>query len=146
MDLFIWQNNQCGCFLRGPVLISTQYLSFLINFPPSQDRGNRGEGRKEKNKMKQTNKKLLERTVLNKVRGKKIKRNTRGTDFLGERIRQIESSSRALLICEHGWVSQTTRGMKLLLSLLLAEFRNKQGANKLKLNSLNRWGLTWLEE
>lgn len=53
MDLFIWQNNQCWCLLQGSVLISAQYLSFLINFPPSQDRGNRGGGGKEKNKAKQ---------------------------------------------------------------------------------------------
>lgn len=83
MDLFIWQNNQCWCLLRGSVLISTQYLSFLINYPPSHDRGNRGGGGKEKNKTKQ--KKLLERIVHNKVRGNKIKRNARGTKITWEK-------------------------------------------------------------
>lgn len=98
MDLFIWQNNHCWCLLRGSVLISTQYLSFLINFPPSQDRGNREGGGKEKNKTKQ----LLERIVHNKVRGNKIKRNARGTNNVGESRRQIKSSPHALLICEQG--------------------------------------------
>lgn len=99
MDLFIWQNNQYWRLLRGSVLNTTQYLSFLINFPPSQDRSSRGGGGKEKNK---TNKKLLERIVHNKVRGNKIQRNTRGTNYLGESVRQIKSSGHALLICEHG--------------------------------------------